>query len=370
MKKLIFLLVAALAFASCSQEENLGTALETQGGPISFNLKMGNAVRSTTTSGKDAADLLDNNFVVYGGYYKNSDFTTVFNHYNVNYSDSKWVYEGKDFHSLSGTSGSTQPLNYWFTDASRYEFVAFSTGGGSAEPTAIQWDNLNSGTVTTFTGSFADLQKCYVSNLKTVESGSYTDADVTLTFKHMLPVVGIELINGSSNVTMKNVKFYDGSDYGDTPYLTGTFSGTHNGNNTINISFNSGVPSCAYDGLDTENNLSLGGFTYADTQNSALSSTGSSSNYVPVMPVASTSTMTPVLKFKCDIVYNGNTYTREFTVTIPVNDAKWQSGYKYTYKITVDNPISADTQKPINFTAEVEPYEVSENTETPFMQGE
>ena len=194
MKKYIFLAASALALASCSSDDFLG---DTQGStPTSANSAIkfdGNAgkISRANKTGKDAADLLDNNFVVVG--FKNSDPNTqtlVFDHYNVNYGDKTatstasntkgWEYVGQE-HNIKGLqdklgSTTTQTIKYWDNSCPSYDFLAFSLGKGykaTGETTTTSYatpSSVNRQTLTTaaytLKGDANTLGECYISDIK------------------------------------------------------------------------------------------------------------------------------------------------------------------------------------------------------------
>lgn len=169
MKKYVFLAVSALALASCSSDDFVGT----EGGnvengankAINFGGETGKITRANS-EGEAAATLLGNNFVVVG--FKGNETAAantnlVFDHYNVNYatgtanttaSNTKgWEYVGQKQEvngankNLAADATKVQTIKYWDNSCTSYDFLAFSMGkghtgeGGTKEyatPTAVK----------------------------------------------------------------------------------------------------------------------------------------------------------------------------------------------------------------------------------------
>lgn len=145
MKKVLYFSVAALALASCSSDDFLGTSpaeglgSENTNEAIAFG---GNTLRPTRAEvgGSEAAEKLHNNFVVYGfktNAAEAADGSTdqkVFGRYNVNYTpgtanttesnSANWEYVG--YNSLEDQ---LQTIKYWDLSAKSYVFSAVSGTG-------------------------------------------------------------------------------------------------------------------------------------------------------------------------------------------------------------------------------------------------
>lgn len=170
MKVKYMIAASALVFASCSSDDFMGNTpgnTESNNVAINFGGSTGKITRASDKEGKDAADALSNNFIVFGTKTVNGTKTVVYDHYNVVYADSKWEYAGKPSNSLNNTKG-TQSLKYWDYSASQYDFIAFSLGGmemgegvGQIKVTRIT-DNENP--TYTLSGKISDLQGCFIAN--------------------------------------------------------------------------------------------------------------------------------------------------------------------------------------------------------------
>ena len=151
MNKFFIAAASTLALASCSSDDFLG---EIQGNEqngatsaINFGGDTGKITRDPST-GKTAADLLENNFVVVGFKGSKTDAANnevyAFDHYNVNFKDGSafstesnragWEYvnqkmEVKGIDASLAQSGATQQtIKYWDHSCKSYDFIAFSMG--------------------------------------------------------------------------------------------------------------------------------------------------------------------------------------------------------------------------------------------------
>ena len=152
-----------MALASCSSDDFLG---EIQGNEqngatsaINFGGDTGKITRDPST-GKTAAELLENNFVVVGFKGSKTDAANndvyAFDHYNVNFKDGSafstesnragWEYVNQDMTvkgtepaaSLAQSGASQQTIKYWDHSCASYDFIAFSMGKGAASNTPLR----------------------------------------------------------------------------------------------------------------------------------------------------------------------------------------------------------------------------------------
>ena len=259
MKKYLFIAASALALASCSSEDFVGT----EGGnvengankAINFGGGTGKITRANDKNDAEAANLLGNNFVVVG--FKGSETTAantklVFDHYNVNYvantanttaSNTKnWEYVNQK-QEVKGANGklaaeatTAQTIKFWDNSCSSYDFLAFSMGKGYgndeakkyATPTAVNKDKLSSEAYT-LTGDVNTLGECYISDMVTVIKGDkgYTNAAVNMQFRHASSKVRIALYETVPGYVISDVKFH--SDFykkSDGNYADGVEEGT------------------------------------------------------------------------------------------------------------------------------------------------
>jgi hypothetical protein len=214
MKKVYFFLAAmtSVALFSCTGDEFADTSPAPQEDfveeiPIVFSSVNKGMTRADYT-GKEAAEMLGKKFVVTG--YKGSqskwsdaDNMIVFDNYLVEYQENtahtsesnvaNWEYVGKGLIPHASSKGITrQSIKYWDYSAKQYDFIAWSAGSntalysgspstGKVVVSAIDPKQVNGGYAYSFTGSAADLQDCYISDLVTIKkSENKYDKPVTL----------------------------------------------------------------------------------------------------------------------------------------------------------------------------------------------
>ena len=175
-----FIALAALALASCTSDEFVGenkTETLKNEGQILFTTGTSSITRADHV-GADAANLLNNRFVVGGFKGTESPATTiVFDNYLVNWTantagttesnTNDWEYVGITAEDPSGISGNTQTIKYWDYSTSQYDYVAYSKGTATnVTASAINAANLTTAAYT-LKGSAEDLAKCYIADLVT-----------------------------------------------------------------------------------------------------------------------------------------------------------------------------------------------------------
>lgn len=252
MKKYLFIAASALALASCSSEDFVGTEggnVETSANKaINFGGKLGKITRANEHVGADAAGLLNKNFIVAG--YK-SDATApssgistnkVFDHYNIKWkansagttadNTADWNYVGgSPYTGLTElTNGTLQTIKYWDYSAAQYDYVAFSTGKitgitkGTPKAdtevyltkvtpaTATTAPSKKEGTVTggayTITGTAKALSGCYIADLITAYKGTDYSKEVNLTFRNLTTKARVAFYETVPGYSVKEVKFH------------------------------------------------------------------------------------------------------------------------------------------------------------------
>lgn len=424
-RKLLYLTTIILTFAGCASEDYVGNKelheANEYGNPVSFNLVA--APQTRAIGGGDAAVMLNNNFVVYARKWfadeSNASLLAnpqmVFNNYLVQYAANSantttsnsagWEYVG--YYNLpDGTSGNTgfpaaipdpipasgryeQSIKYWDFSAKQYDFLAYSLGEGTgstptyADASGMDYDDETTldaykGYKYTLTGSAAQLQACYISNLekKTVLNSSNTE--VQLKFRKLESKVRIALYETIPGYSVKDVKFYAASDAtssGNTAYLYGsdgfvlnegsytvTFAEDDAGTPILKWTEGSTTPSASF--------LSFGDITsstwtgkasseYREASGSYIGRSSSNSTISDYQSVLPNPENTANLNLKVDYTLVSRDGYREeikiegVTATVPAAYAQWQPNYSYTYifKITDTNlyPITLDavvTQNP------------------------
>ena len=205
MKKsyLIIAAIASVALASCSNDEYFGDPGGLTGDKaISFDMS---TPAMTRAEGAEAAEMLNNNFVVYGfktmGTGGEATTQKVFDNYQVNYAENtanttesnskNWEYVAKSGTYKNVPDGVTtnkgvvtfaanttdnanaidQTIKYWDFSATSYDFFAYSLGKGvtagtpanTTYATSTAMSTNTAGGTYTLTGSTAELQECYIS---------------------------------------------------------------------------------------------------------------------------------------------------------------------------------------------------------------
>ena len=241
------LATVAILMAACASEDFVGDErlheANENGRPVSFDLVA--APQTRAMYGGEAANLLNNNFVIWGEktLSDNTTIQTVFNNYQVNYASNShntttsntagWEYVGyKNLpYGTTTTSGGTlntngvatnaiasgidQTIKYWDFGASKYDFYAYSLGKGHTttgeSPTTsyAKASAMTQGTPYSYTleGSKDKLSTCYLSDLVEMAPANQT---VQLQFRNMMAKVRVafyETIPGYS-VTKEGLKFY------------------------------------------------------------------------------------------------------------------------------------------------------------------
>lgn len=237
-KNLFFAALAITALVSCSESDYLGDEKQvpvssSDVGAISFGTGFKAVTRAAT--GADAADSLNHNFVVEGiktvkkSDQSNDSIVEVFDNYNVNWFEntadktlsntSNWEYVGQAIIGGSKTNVREQSIKYWDFAASKYDFWAYSLGGGSAEVISLAHDAILGTSAYTITGTKADLAKVYISDLQTAYAASEGVAgkpvmgdEVTLTFRSLVTKVRVGLYETIPGYSVKSVKFYTVAD--------------------------------------------------------------------------------------------------------------------------------------------------------------
>lgn len=223
MKKYYFVsAIAALALASCANDDFLGEVpgnnpSAVNGKEISFSGEAGKTTRADKENA-EAADALNNKFVVFGTKTTDNEAITVYDHYNVQYQNSAWEYKGLTFNSLNNQSNNagstTQALKYWDYSASQYDFVAFSFGTATQGTGAndVEASKVNSNDYTyTLKGKIDNLVKCYIADRVNVNKSKFKDK-VSFTFHPLGTKVNIGLYEVIEGYSVKDVKFYKSAD--------------------------------------------------------------------------------------------------------------------------------------------------------------
>lgn len=401
MNKFFIAAASALALASCSSDDFLG---EIQGNEqngatsaINFGGDTGKITRDPST-GKTAAELLGNNFVVVGFKGSKTDAANnenyAFDHYNVNFKDGSafstesnragWEYVNQDMKvngadkSLAQGGASQQTIKYWDHSCTSYDFIAFSMGKKDAAskyatPTSVDKDKLATAAYT-LSGDVNTLSECYISDMKTVNRDDYGKT-VSMSFRHLASKVRMALFETVPGYVISDVKFYTDAASTTTDNTEGTLIGKFNNSGTLTVFFPTTGTDHATEkdynkahvrftksttegetavlnfkkfgtvkyGNQAEGQISAG-TTYL-SQNAAKPSY-CGDGYQNVLPSeGAASAITLRIDYKLTSVDGSNETinVKGATATVPAQYTEWKSGYAYTYIFKISQDTNGST---------------------------
>ena len=403
MNKYFIAAASALALASCSSDDFLG---EIQGNEqngatttINFGGDTGKIKRASST-GKTAADLLENNFVVVGFKGNKTDAANndvyAFDHYNVNFKEGSafstesnragWEYVNQKMEvkgidaSLAQGGASQQTIKYWDHSCKSYDFIAFSMGKKDAAseyatPTHVDKDNLATAAYT-LSGNVNTLSECYISDMKTVTEPNYNKTSVSMSFRHLASKVRMALFEIVPGYVISDVKFYtDTEATSTTTNPEGTLIGKFNNSGTLTVYFpttgivnkdkkdynkahvkftesatagETGVLNHKGFGAVNYNNQAEGTISAGTTYLSQNAATPSycGTGYQNVLPSeGAASAITLRIDYKLTSV-DGSIETinvKGATATVPAQYTEWKSGYAYTYIFKISQDTNGST---------------------------
>ncbi len=402
MNKFFIAAASTLALASCSSDDFLG---EIQGNEqndatsaINFGGDTGKITRATST-GKTAAELLENNFVVVGFKGSKTDAANnevyAFDHYNVNFKDGSafstesnragWEYVNQDMtvngadKSLAQGGATQQTIKYWDHSCASYDFIAFSMGKKDAAskyatPTHVDKANLATAAYT-LTGDVNTLSECYISDMKTVTEPNYNKTSVSMSFRHLASKVRMALFEIVPGYVISDVKFYTDTTSPTTDNTEGTLIGEFNNSGTLTVFFpttgtvhatekdynkahvrftksttagETGVLNHKGFGAVNYNNQVEGtipaGKTYLSQNAADPSYCGA--GYQNVLPSeGKPSAITLRIDYKLTSVDGSNETinVKGATATVPAQYTEWKSGYAYTYIFKISQDTNGST---------------------------
>ena len=278
MKKYIFLAASALALASCSSDDFVGT----EGGnvengankAINFGGGTGKITRANS-EGEAAATLLGSHFVVFGDKTTGSTTHTVYDHYDVKWigknvatqsNQNGWEYVGLTPNKNSSLADATQTIKYWDYSADEYNFAAFSLGEltsqtennpyenqvkydvtGDVENNKVRISQIASKASTyTIEGSAEDIAKLYISDRVTAKPKGTTSPDIDyqkadqFNFRALKSQVRMGIFEIIPGYSVKDVKFYSSNTSTpatETPSLYATTNSIPAGEGKATITF-------------------------------------------------------------------------------------------------------------------------------------
>lgn len=403
MNKFFIAAASALALASCSSDDFLG---EIQGNEqngatsaINFGGDTGKITRDPST-GKTAAELLENNFVVVGFKGSKTDAANndvyAFDHYNVNFKEGSafstesnragWEYVNQDMKvkgtepaaSLAQSGASQQTIKYWDHSCASYDFIAFSMGKGAASkyatPTHVDKGHLKDAAYT-LSGNVNTLSECYISDMKTVTEPNYNKTSVSMSFRHLASKVRMALFEIVPGYVISDVKFYTDATSTTTDNTEGTLIGKFNNSGTLTVYFpTTGIvnkdkkdynkahvkftASTTAGETGVLNHKGFGAVKYGNQDEGAISagSTYLSQNaakpsycgdgYQNVLPsegAASAITLRIDYKLTSTDGTNETINVKGATATVPAEYTEWKSGYAYTYIFKISPDTNGST---------------------------
>ena len=396
MKKYLFIAASALALASCSSEDFVGT----EGGnvengankAINFSGNAGKITRATANTGT-AAEMLDGQFRIYGvKKMSETQIVSVFNEYSVwdvanktTSNTDEWEYVG-----ANGTTGlgrgnisltKNQTIKYWDYSAPEYHFVAGSPIS-NFKYTLVPGKDIESATIKGLaghikaneTGQGLETHPVYIADPKVVKNTEYKNA-VQFSFKRQQAMVRVGFYETIPGYSIHNVNFYDAEgtvSNGNNIILTsGTanyFVGGSNVEGTITYNWAGTTPSYTYayseTGLTKNKNWYAGKLSTLATTSAGnkidlkdgtkmellwgTDKDMSTNGYFTVIPTPSATTAAPIL-IKCDYELISDDDSGETikvtgaTAAIPAAFSKWEANTRYTYLFKISDNTNGYT---------------------------
>lgn len=432
MKKYLFFAASALALASCSSDDfvgdNSGNLHGTTNGEIAFAGETGKITRAGSIKGASAAELLGNKFYVLGtkGTLSNDNptETKVFDNYQVQWkantagttsdNTNDWSYEGLDFTALNktATTGGKQTIKYWDYSQPQYDFIAYSIGSNElvTDANTITAGKVYGSSIETPKGteyksytlkgsSINDLQKCYYTDIVTVENTTESPnygKPVQFTFKNITAKVRVAFYETVPGYTVSDLQFYtdNTTTKADLPgennqkatlFTTGDDKLTKNGQMDIiyPVVGSSNKTQAAYNkafvnvtSQETETSIALGKVDYAtnnvlatSAKTATMAGTSSDSYYTPVLPVAKATPLTIRMNYTLTSEDGSGETIKVYgaKAVIPAAYTAWQPNHAYTYIFKISDNTNGTTSTttdkeglfPITFDAVVN--DVAEN---------
>ena len=430
MKKYLFFAASALALASCSSDDfvgdNSGNLHGTTNGEIAFAGETGKTTRAGgSIKGESAANLLGEMFYVLGTKGtlpdENPTETKVFDNYQVKWkantagttsdNTNDWSYEGLDFVALNTAThkpDDKQTIKYWDYSQPQYDFIAYSIGKNTlvTDANAISAEKVYGSSIETPKGtdyksytlkgsSITDLQKCYYTDIVTVENANY-GKPVTFTFKNITAKVRVAFYETIPGYTVSDLQFYPDNtttkadlnseaNQKATLFTTGDDKLTKNGqmdviypvvgsSNKTKAAYNKAFVSVT--SQETETSIALGQVNYAtnnvlatSAKTASMAGTSSDSYYTPVLPVAKATPLTIRMNYTLTSEDGSGETIKVYgaKAVIPAAYTAWQPNHAYTYIFKISDNTNGTTSTttdkeglfPITFDAVVN--DVAEN---------
>lgn len=400
MKNYLIIAASALALASCSSEDFVGTEggnVETSANQaINFGGNAGKITRATKNTGTPA-EMLDGQFKIYGVKKVNeTQLVTVFKDYFVwdvaNKNTTTSNTDGWEYVGVKGTSNlgkgnisltQDQTIKFWDYSASEYHFVAGSPIKAFKfnVPVTGQSKNIESAEISGLAGHITAnesgtplvTEPVYIADPKVVKKANYKEA-VQFSFKRQQAMVRVGLYETIPGYSITKIYFYDADgkvSEGNNIILTsGTenyFVGGSNVSGTITYDWSGETPSYTYTYDDTNLTKSKNWYAGKLEKDNALATTPtaevatlygkdadmSTNGYFTVIPTLSATEAAPIL-IKCDYTLTSDDYSGETikvtgaTAAIPAAFSKWEANTRYTYLFKISDKTNGTTGDPNN----------------------
>lgn len=383
MKKYLFLAAAVTMMASCSDNNFVGDNNPDNldgSGAIAFGFDVQNITRGGDLVGSDAADKLQNQFVVYGTKHTSAEDGTVtndmavFQNYKVEYTANSagtkasnthnWDYVGLTPYASTIVSpvATSQTVKYWDYSAEQgYTFYAFASKA-DLEGDKVTVTKTTTGTTVYDKGysivikNGANLDELYLSDRTPVAKTAY-NKPVTLTFRNFGTRVRVGFYETIPGYSVKIDQFYVDGDATAAVTTFGAMDVTNTTNfaaalqninstaesNTLTVSYFNGT-----DGPENQVKVtpSTVGYSYSlelgsEVVNKTLSTSSAtptwdktSGAYTTVYPC--TGIANPML-VKVDYTLTAEDGSNEViqvtgaNVVVPTQYVQWKSNFAYTY---------------------------------------
>jgi len=395
MKKYLFIAASALALASCSSEDFVGT----EGGnvengankAINFSGNAGKISRATSNTGS-IVKMLDGQFKIYGvKKVSETQLVTVYKDYSVwdvadkatTSNTNGWEYVGAKGATNLGTGNISltqdQTIKFWDYSASEYHFVAGSPIDAFKfyVPVTEQSKNIETATISGLAGHITanesgaalETNPVYIADPKVVKKSNYNEA-VEFSFKRQQAMVRVGLYETIPGYSITDIKFYDADNNvskGNYIILTSStenyFVGGSNVSGTITYNWTGATPSYTYTYSDTDLKKSKNWYagkletlatTSAETKVATLYGTDkdmSTNGYFTVIPTPSATTADPIF-IKCDYTLTSDDGSGETikvtgaTAAVPAAFSKWEANTMYTYIFKISQNTNGTTGDP------------------------
>ena len=396
----MILTAAVVALASCTSDDYVGREIVDEEdvistNPIGFSLTVPGQTRAAL-SGEDAANALNNEFVVFGIKNATTDVAAqnTFTNYVVKYTansagtaesnTNNWEYVGETPYSSSLVTPSIwesattkQTVKYWdYSATNGYTFTAFSgknfLSTGKVEKKTNGSTKYDNGYTVTVPAN-STLKDIYFSDIKDIAKTDY-DKPVVLTFRNFGSKIRVGFYETIPGYSVKIDKFYydaDASTTASTAPVTKFANMTDTPSNgefvaalqNVNPAASSNTVTVTYyaDGANVNQpKVSTGStstYQYALTLGSGVTSatalgtdpshaTYTDASYSLVYP--NLDNTNPML-IRCDYTLtaddgSGETIkVKNARVTVPTQYVQWKSNYAYTYLFKISNNTNGTT---------------------------